>query len=89
MGAGGVPPLGPAGVLSARPSAGIWHSLHSWCPEPVSHVPKAIMFLFRSRHKVAGYVGSYGAGCSVTTEHLFLVISLVAAETDRVLIIKE
>ena len=29
----------------------------------------------------------YGAGWSVATEHLFLVICLLAAETDRVLII--
>jgi len=41
---------------------------------PVGHVPKAILLLFRSRHKVAGYVCMYGAGWSVATEHLFLVV---------------
>jgi hypothetical protein len=56
---------------------------------PVCHVSEAIPLLFRSRHKVAGYVCMYGAGWSVATEHLFLVICLLAAETDRILIITE
>ena len=87
-----VSPLGPAGFLSASPPRRSQRrnlAPAALMAKPVSHVPKAIPLLFRSRHKVAGYVCMYGAGWSVATEHLFLVICLLAAEADRILIITE